>query len=254
MLAALGTGTADGGDDASRLLEYLRSRDALIVVDNCEQVVADAATLIAQIRAHCPRIAILATSRELLHLDGEQVYRLASLRLEPAMELFAQRASAVSPGFDAGRSLDALRNICERLDGIPLAIELAAARVRALSVDEISARLHERFQLLTSPDRTGLPRRQTLAAMIQWSYDLLAPDEQSLLRHLSTFRGSFSLGAATAIFAHDGKSDEYRVLDLLTSLADKSLLAVKLALTTRYGLLETIQNSPRLRRPNKRRP
>jgi predicted ATPase len=241
MLGALKAGSADGGDDATRLLDHLRSRDALIVVDNCEQIVADAASLIAQIRAHCPRIIILATSRELLHLDGEQVYRLASLRPEAAVELFAQRASAVVPGFDAAQSPDALRNICERLDNIPLAIELAAARVRALSVDEIAARLHERFQLLTSPDRAALPRRQTLAAMIQWSYDLLTLDEQSLLRHLSVFRGTLLLSAATAIYVRDGTSDEYFVLDLLTSLADKSLLTVKLALATRYGLLESIR-------------
>jgi predicted ATPase len=241
MLAALHPGGTGGGDDVARLLEHLRARDALIVVDNCEQIVAAAAALVALIRAHCPRIAILATSRELLHLDGEQVYRLASLRLEAAAELFAQRASAVSPGFAAGQSVAALRNICERLDCIPLAIELAAARVRTLSVEEISARLHERFQLLTSPDRAALPRRQTLAAMIQWSYDLLTSEEQSVLRYLSVFRGTFSLAAATALFSRDGKSDEYRVLDLVTSLADKSLLTVELALATRYGLLETIR-------------
>jgi predicted ATPase/Tfp pilus assembly protein PilF len=241
MLAALSAGGAEGGDDVSRLLEYLRSRDALIVVDNCEQIVADAASVIAQVRARCPRIAILATSRELLHLEGEQVYRLESLRLEAAVALFEQRASAVSPSFDAGPFGDALRHICEHLDGIPLAIELAAARVRALSVDEISARLHERFRLLTRVDRSELPRRQTLAAMIQWSYDLLTPDEQSLLRRLGVFRGTFSLAAASAVYLREGRSDEYHVLDLLTSLADKSLLTVKLAIATRYGLLEMIR-------------
>jgi predicted ATPase len=245
MLAALDAGGSEGGDDVSRLVEYLRSRDALIVVDNCEQIVADAASVIAQVRAHCPRIAILATSRELLHLQGEQVYRLASLRLEAAVALFAQRASAVSPGFDAEQSADALRNICERLDCIPLAIELAAARVRALSVDEISARLHERFQLLTSGDRTELPRRQTLAAMMRWSYDLLTPEEQLLLRHLGVFRGTFSLAATSALYLRGGRSDEYHVLDLLTSLADKSLLTVKLAVATRYSLLETIREFAR---------
>jgi predicted ATPase len=241
MLAALDVGGAEGADDLARLLDYLRPRDALIVVDNCEQVVADAASVIAQIRARCPRISIVATSRELLHLEGEQVYRLASLRPEAAVELFARRARAVAPGFDAEGCADTLRSICERLDCIPLAIELAAARVRALSVDEILARVHERFRLLTSADRSGEPRRQTLAATIQWSYDLLTPDEQSLLRRLSAFRGSFSLAAATAVHASDGKTDEYRVLDLLTSLADKSLLTVRLATATRYGLLEMIR-------------
>ena len=240
MLAALNAGSTEGGSDTSRLVEYLRSRDAFIVVDNCEQIIGDAAALIAQLRAHCPRIAILATSRELLHLDGEQVYRIEPLRLEAAVELFAKRASAISPGFDVDQSVDTMRSICERLDAIPLAIELAAARVRTLSVGEISSRLHERFQLLTSPDRSAVPRRQTLAAMIQWSYDLLTPEEQSLLRCLSIFRGTFSLAAATAVYA-GGTANEYRVLDLLTSLADKSLVTVKLALATRYALLETIR-------------
>ncbi len=241
ILAALNVGATDSSDELPRLLEHLRTRDALIVIDNCEQVIADVTSVVAQIRAQCARIAILATSREMLRLDGEQVYRLDSLRPSAAVELFAQRAKAVSAEFDSREHEAAVRGICERLDCIPLAIELAAARVRILSVGEILERLHERFRLLTNAERTTLPRQQTLAALIQWSYDLLTHDEQSLFRQLSVFRGSFSLAAASAICAQDGTCDEFHVLDLLTSLADKSLLTVKVALTTRYGLLESIR-------------
>jgi predicted ATPase len=241
ILAALSAAGAEGGSDLSQLLGFLRSRDALIVVDNCEHVVVDAAKVIGQIRAHCPHVSIVATSRELLHLSGEQVYRLPPLRVVAAVELFARRASAVSEGFDPEACAEVVRVICERLECIPLAIELAAARVKALSVQEISARLNERFKLLADANRADSPRRQTLEGMIQWSYDLLTPDEQSILRGLSMFRGTFSLEAASAVYARDGASHEYRVLDLLTSLADKSLLTVRLALTTRYGLLEMIR-------------
>lgn len=241
MLAALDAEARDDSAAQGRLVEHLRPRDALIVVDNCEHVVAAAAALIARIRANCPRITILATSRELLHLDGEQVYRLSSLRPESSAELFAQRAAAVLPGFNAAGSPEAVRSICERLDGIPLAIELAAARVRALGVDEINERLNERFRLLTTGARDAMPRHQTLSATIRWSYELLSGEEQSLLRRLSIFRGSFSLPAAAAVCAQAGKCDEFHVLDVLTSLSDKSLLTVTVALMTRYRMLETIR-------------
>jgi predicted ATPase len=242
VLAELGAGATEPGDPVDRLLDFLRPRDALLVIDNCEQVVADVASVVRRIRASCPRITLLATSREMLHLDGEQVYTLASLRPEAAVELFAARAAAVSPGFDVRDGGEAVRRICERLDGIPLAIELAAARVKMLSVEEILQRLSERFRLLASPDRTSLPRQHTLAALIRWSYDLLAQEEQSLFRALSVFRGSFSLAAAAAICSQDGQCDDYHVLDVLTSLVDKSLLTVKTALTTRYRYLETIRD------------
>lgn len=241
LLSALHAGSPEQGRESERLIEHLRSRDALIVIDNCEQVLAAAASIVAQIRANCPRVTVVATSRELLHLDGEQVYRLGSLRTEAAAELFAQRAIAVAPEFDAHRYADAVRAICEHLDGIPLAIELAAARVRALSPDEILQFLSERFRLLTGGARTADPRQQTLAATIAWSYDLLSAEEQSLFLRLSAFRGSFTLAGAAAVCARDGTCDEFHALDVLTSLADKSLLVVNVGLATRYRLLETIR-------------
>ncbi|HKU68562.1 MAG TPA: GAF domain-containing protein [Candidatus Baltobacteraceae bacterium] len=234
------TGGADGSNDATFLIQTLRARTALIIIDNCEQVIGDAAAIVAQITAHCAGITLLATSRETLHVHGEQVYLLGPLRTQAAAELFAQRAAAVSPGFDATECGDAVRTLCEHLDGIPLAIELAAARVRALTVTEILDRLHERFRLLTSGARTAMPRQQTLAATIEWSYDLLTQDEQSLFRHLGAFRGSFTLAAATAVFALEGRHEFY-VLDMLTSLVDKSLVTATVALATRYRLLETIR-------------
>ncbi len=240
MLSTLGA-DVERDPDVERVIDYLRERDMLLVIDNCEHVISDVAEIVSRIRAGCPRVAVLATSRELLHLDGEQVYRLGALRPEAAAELFAERAAAVSSAFDMQRSAQVVRAICEHLDGIPLAIELAAARVRALSVDDVFGRLHERFRLLTSSARTASPRQQTLAATIEWSYDLLPAEEQSLFRRLSVFRGSFTLAAAAAVCGGD-ICDEYHVLDVLTSLVDKSLLTLTLALTTRYRLLETIRD------------
>jgi predicted ATPase len=240
-LAALGAGGGDHDDDLERLIEHLRPRDALIVLDNCEQVVAQVSKVVARISASCPRVTLLITSREVLHLEGEQVYRLGSLRPDAAAELFAQRGAGVAGSFDLNRHAETVTAICERLDGIPLAIELAAARTSALGADEILERLRERFRLLTSGSRDAVPRQRTLAATIEWSYDLLAPDEQSLFRRLAAFRGSFSLAAAAAVCASGGICDEYRVLDALTSLADKSLVTVTIALATRYRLLETIR-------------
>jgi predicted ATPase len=241
ILSSMEASASEQDGELAQLLEYLRDRDALLVLDNCEHLIGDVAAHVAKILANCPRVTILATSRELLHLNGEQVYRLGSLRPEAAVDLFMKRAAAASPGFDAQKSAQLVRAVCEHLDGIPLAIELAAARVRALTVDDIFARLHERFRLLTTGARTASPRQQTLAATIEWSYELLTPDEQSLFRRLSVFRGSFTLAAAAAVCANGEASDEFGVLDLLTSLVDKSLVTVTLALSSRYRLLETIR-------------
>ncbi len=241
LLATLDAGPAEGGAETARLLEYLRPRELLLLIDNCEHMISDVASLVARIRATCPRVSILATSRELLHAEGEQVYRLGPLPAKAAAELFATRAAAVSPQFDAGEQGAIIHDICNRLDGIPLAVELAAARARALSLKEILDRLDERFRLLTSGSHTAVQRQQTLAATIEWSYELLTSKEQSLFERLATFRGSFSLAAASAVCGEGDTCDEFHVLDLLTSLADKSLLTVRLALTTRYRFLETIR-------------
>jgi predicted ATPase len=241
ILSALDAGPAEQGGETRRLLEHLQPRETLLLIDNCEHVAGDVAAVVARIRAACARVTVLSTSRELLHLEGEKVYRLGPLAPNAAVELFAARAAAVLPVFDIHEHEDAVRDICERLDGIPLAIELAAARARALAVGDILERLDERFRLLTSSVQTAIPRQQTLAATNEWSYDLLAPKEQSLLERLAVFRGSFSLAAATAVCGETESCDEFAVLDVLTSLADKSLLTVALALTTRYRLLESIR-------------
>ncbi len=240
-LAALSAGGGEHDSDLERLIEHLRPRDVLIVLDNCEQVVAHVSKMAAQIRASCPGVTLLITSREVLHLEGEQVYRLGSLHPDAAAELFAQRAANVTGDFDVNLYAQTVAEICERLDGIPLAIELAAARTSALGPGEILERLRERFRLLTGGSRDALPRQRTLAAAIEWSYDLLDAGEQSLFRRLAAFRGSFSLPAAAAVCAYGGVCDEYQVLDALTSLANKSLLTVTIAFATRYRLLETIR-------------
>jgi predicted ATPase len=230
--------SALGGSD---LFEHLQDRDALVVLDNCEQVIGHVSAAVSEIAARCPRVRVLATSRELLHVANEQVYRLRPLRTEAATELFVQRAKAIAPAFDAGAHAGAVKSICEQLDGIPLAVELAAARVRALSPEDILAHLDQRFRLLTTDSRTALPRHQTLHATMEWSYGLLTSEEQTLFRALSAFRGSFSLAAAAAVCSKNEACDEYHVLDLLTSLTDKSLVIVRLGTTTRYRLLETLR-------------
>lgn len=242
VLAALDVGAAPEGREAAVLIEHLRSREVLLLIDNCEHVIRAAASLVAEILKRCPRVTVLATSREVLHVAGEHVYRLGPLELDDAAELFSQRAAAVAPDFDASEHADVIRRICTRLDDIPLAIELAAARARSLTVAQIDARLEERFRLLVGGARTALPRQQTLAALIEWSYDLLTEEEQTLLRRTSVFHGSFSLQAATAVCAATREPDEYLTLDLLTSLADKSLVTTLDSQGVRYRFLETIRD------------
>lgn len=241
MLAALDAGSAERGAELPRLIDRLRAREALVLLDNCEQVVGEVAALVTQILAACPRMSFIATSRELLHVSGEHVYRLGPLDTQDAVELFCERAQAVAPHFEPAHGMHAITEICERLDGIPLAIELAAARVRALSVDEIAGRLNERFRLLSSGLRSALPRQQTLRALIDWSYDLLTPAEQRLFRHLGAFRGSFSLQGAAALYLGGQNADDYEVLDVLTSLVDKSLISAMSGRATRFRMLESIR-------------
>ncbi len=237
------------------LVGFLHAKQLLLILDNCEHVIAQAATVADAILAGCPRIRILATSREPLRTAGECTYRLASLSM-PAPEaihrldskhlasygslaLFTDRARAVSHRFElTERNARIVAELCRRLGGIPLAIELAAARVDLLSVEALADRLDKRFWTLTSGERVALPRQQTMRATIEWSYDLLSAQEQRLFENLSAFVGGCTLEAAEAV-APDCALDASDVVGLLLSLADKSLLVADLeGRRPRYRLLE----------------
>ncbi len=238
------------------LANALRSRRLLLVLDNCEHLVHACAQLAEELLSACPHLQILTTSREALNILGETTWTVPPLSLpEPhhvlplqdlkayeGIQLFVERASAVKPGFTlTEQNALAIAQICRRLDGIPLAIELATDRLKVLSVEEIAARLDDRFSLLTAGSRTALPRHQTLQATIDWSYDLLTEPEQRLFRQLSVFAGGFTLRAAEAV-----ADDEWHILDLLTHLVDKSLLIVEERQgESRYRLLETIREYAR---------
>jgi predicted ATPase len=198
----------------------LKPKRLLLVLDNCEHLVDACATLADAVLRSCPGVRLLATSREALNIAGETTYRLPSLslpdpsKLPPTLEslsqygavrLFIDRALAVMPSFTVtNQNAPAVAQVCCRLDGIPLALELAAARVKLLSVEQISARLDDRFRLLTGGSRTALPRQQTLRALIDWSYDLLSEAERALLQRLSVFSGGWSLEAAEAVASLQG--------------------------------------------------
>ncbi|MEU1540574.1 BTAD domain-containing putative transcriptional regulator [Actinacidiphila glaucinigra] len=222
-------------DPAARLLEHCAQRRMLLVLDNCEHVIDAAATLTDQLLAACPGVTVLATSREPLGLPGETVRPVEPLPLPTAHRLFVERAAAVRPGFDADRDhTEAVDEICRRLDGLPLAIELAAARLRVLTPRQIADRLDDRFRLLTGGSRTALPRQQTLRAVVDWSWDLLGGAERTALRRLSVFAGGCTLQAAEAVCGEDA-------LELVGQLVDKSLVVVDHgAEEVRYRLLETI--------------
>ncbi|MFI9550648.1 BTAD domain-containing putative transcriptional regulator [Nonomuraea endophytica] len=234
-----------------RLADNLADDEVVLVLDNCEHVIEAAATLAATLLGRCPRLRVVATSREPLRIDGETLHPVLPLELpEPdstaaqaracaAVRLFADRAAAVRPGFTLeGGALTAAVEICRRLDGLPLAIELAAARLRALPVEAVAARLDDRFRLLSGGSRSALPRHQTLSAAVAWSWDLLETDERDLLERLAVVPGTFTEDAAAAI----GQMDD--VGELLTALVDKSLLHPAESadpLEPRYRMLETIR-------------
>ncbi len=236
------------------LVDYLRGRKILLLLDNCEHLIATMAYLIETLVHHCPNLHVLATSRERLDLDGEAVWLVPPLALPPedgqpiadlagqdAIRLFVERATTALPAFRlTEQNAAAVSHLCRQLDGIPMALELAAARVRLLRVAEIVARLDDRFRLLAGGSRTAPPRHQTLRALIDWSYDLLPPDEQRLLRRLSVFAGGFSLEEVRAICDEE---KEGRVLDRLTQLVNKSLVVADRVAgeRTRYTLHETIR-------------
>ena len=229
----------------------LRDKRLLLLLDNCEHLVGAVAALADVLLQSCPHIRLLATSRERLNITGECVYAVPTLTLpnlggpqtalamggSDAARLFLDRA-ALHPGFAlTDAAAPAMARLCHRLDGIPLAIELAAARTRFLTVEQIHDRLDQRFRLLTGGSRTALPRQQTLQGLMDWSYELLTGSEKALLRYLSVFAGGWTLAATEAVGAGEGTED-WEVLDLLTSLVDKSLVVFN---TERYCLLETVR-------------
>jgi predicted ATPase len=238
IAAALGLRPPAGRSHESILLESLREHRQLLVLDNCEHLIDACARLTEALLKTCPRIRVLATSREALGVPGEVSWRVPSLAPSEAALLFEDRAGLARPGFHLdANSLPTVESICQRLDGIPLAIELAAARVRMMPPEEIVGRLQDRFRLLTGGSRTALERHQTLRAAVDWSYALLDATEQALFRVLSVFSGSFDLEAAAAVM---GESDRYAVMDGLTTLVDKSLL-VSEEESARYRMLETLR-------------
>jgi predicted ATPase/DNA-binding CsgD family transcriptional regulator len=238
------------------LADMLRPRHLLLVLDNCEHLLAACAQLIGTLLRTCPQLRVLVTSREALTIAGETLWLVLPLRVpdtyQPlpieglltyeAVALFIERARSALPSFAlAPENALAVVQVCRRLDGMPLAIELAAARIRALSVEQIVARLDDAYRLLTGGSRSALPRQQTLRAAMDWSYHLLSAPEQAFFRRLSVFAGSFSLEAAEAICAGE-PGEAYDVLDALSSLIDKSLVLMEQRSgEARYRLLETIR-------------
>jgi predicted ATPase/DNA-binding winged helix-turn-helix (wHTH) protein len=258
-------GVRDGPQRSTReaLLDKLRDRYLLLILDTCEHLIVPCAELVEVLLREAPRLRILATSREALGVSGETVWRVPSLSLpEPgapssldalvqsdATLLFIERAHAADPTFThTVDNADVLVSICRRLDGIPLAIELAAARVVVLSPEQIAARLQDRFRLLTGGTRTAVARQRTLEATVDWSYQLLSDPERQLLSHLSVFPSSWMIEAAEHVCEGDG-INQHDVLDLSSRLIDKSLLMPDgdFAGERRYRLLETIRQYARER-------
>ncbi len=235
---------------------YLKAKRLLLILDNCEHVVGETSRVVAAIVRACPHVVVLATSREALNVHGEQVYRMPTLSLPAqagalsakealaygAIALFVARASALDAQFTfTDEKAPIVADICRRLDGIALAIELAAARVTILNLKQLSQKLDERFRLLTGGDRTALPRQQTMRAAIDWSYELLSEDERTVFRRLSIFQGGWTLEAASTLCS-DASLDEFAILDILTSLVNKSLVSVEFQTDTqRYKLLESLR-------------
>jgi predicted ATPase/DNA-binding SARP family transcriptional activator len=257
-LAALGLrdallGDAPSAEPTDRLIAAIRDREALLILDNCEHVIESAAMFAHRVLGECQRLRILATSRESLGITGEALWVLQPLALpagdagpgeiehSPAVQLLRDRAGAVRPDLAADTStLATMARVCRALDGMPLAIELAAARLRTMSIDQLASRLDDRFRLLTGGSRTALPRHRTLRAVIDWSWELLTDAERMVLRRLSVFSGGASLEAAERVCAGDVVKQE-QVLDLLTALTEKSLLITQGSGAPRYRMSGTIK-------------
>lgn len=247
VAAAVGAVLRPGHDHVQQILEAVAERRALVVLDNCEHVLDQAAEVARAVVAGAPAVRVLCTSREALHVAGEQLWPLSGMA-EAAVELFCERAADQQPGFTPNAAeTAAVEEICRRLDGMPLAIELAAARVRSLSPIDIAAHLDERFRLLRTTARGTPERQQTLRGTVQWSYDLLEPVERTVFERLSVFAGSFSLAAAEAVCT-DEEFDALDVLDVLDALVDRSIVARRAsAMQTRFVLLETLRQFARER-------
>ncbi|HWB57941.1 MAG TPA: tetratricopeptide repeat protein, partial [Chthoniobacteraceae bacterium] len=260
VVGVLGVREDPGQALQAALVNFLRSKNLLLILDNCEHLIAAVARLTDTLLRACPNLRILASSREAMGIAGETTWAVPSLSLpDPstnqltngeliqvlsqyeAVRLFIDRALAVQPSFQiTNDNAPSVAEICWRLDGIPLAIELAAARVKVLTLDQIATRLDDSFRLLTGGSRTALPRQQTLRALIDWSYDLLSDSEKKLLRRLSVFVRGRTLEAVEAVCSGDGV-EEYDVLDLLTLLVDKSLVTREEENgEARYYILESV--------------
>jgi predicted ATPase/class 3 adenylate cyclase len=231
------------------LLAHLERRQMLLIVDNCEHLIDEARNVIAAILRGAPRVRVLATSRESLNVGGERALQLPSLSASDSVTLFADRARAADSRFELSETnAPFVSEIAERLDGIPLAIELAAARVKVLSPQQLAQKLDERLRILTGGDRSALPRHRTMRALIDWSYDLLDERERALFRRLAIFAGGWTLQSATEICSGDGIDDEWEMLDALSSLVDKSLVIVDaVGEDRRYRMLNSIREYARER-------
>jgi predicted ATPase len=235
VLAGRSAGAADEAEaPLDRLVSALGSKRALLVLDNCEHLLGAAAVLADRVLASCPQMRILATSREPLNITGEMLWPVGPLALPPdgpdpapdeiaacaSVRLLVQRARAARPGFEVTKAnAAAVAGICRALDGMPLAIELAAARLRAMSPEQVASRLDDRFRLLTGGSRTAMPRHQTLRAVVDWSWDLLSDAERAVWRRFSVFTGGAGLSAAEQVCA-GGPAPAVDVLDLLTALVE----------------------------------
>ena len=252
--SVLGVKEEAGRPVLEALVKHVQDRHMLVIFDNCEHLVHSCAELAKELLKAGPKLKILASSREALRIAGEKTYPVPALAAPDSrkvsdvealakydsVRLFVERATAVQPDFAlTPRNAVAVADICRRLDGIPLAIELAAARMRALSAEKIADRLDQCFRVLTDGDATALPRQQTLRASIDWSHDLLNASERALFRRLAVFAGGFTLEAAEAVCA-DSVDDQSEVLDILTHLVEKSLVELDVA-SERYRLLETVR-------------
>src|SRR5688500_415010 len=230
------------------VMDAVGDERVLLVLDNCEHLVDACAELVDALLRGCPRLTVLATSREALGVASETAWLVPPLAAEDAVRLFVDRARAALPSFTlTGASSASVREICRRLDGIPLAIELAAARARVLSAEQIAARLDDVFRLLTGGSRTALPRHRTLRATMEWSHGLLSAREQVLLRRLAVFSGTFALDAVEAVCSGD-PLDVDDILDGVAALVDRSLVVMNAGEgEARYHLLETVRQYGRER-------